>query len=67
MARDGDGGVAMLDEQSHGTRLGDDLFHLLEIHQEGTMATRHHRIGLQIVFHLREGGSQHVGTNLITT
>ena len=38
-AGDGDGVVAVLDEQLHGAGTGDNLLHLAEVDEESAMAT----------------------------
>jgi hypothetical protein len=45
-ARDGEGFVAVLDEQLRGTGMRDNLFYLTKVDQEGAMAADNHRIAL---------------------
>ena len=43
------------------------MLHLLQIDEEGPMATYYHGIWLERLLHLLGGGTQHVGTNLTIT
>ena len=52
--------MAVLDEQLHGARLGNNLFHLLQIYQESTVATNHHGIVAQILLYLFGRSAEHV-------
>ena len=63
-ARHGDVGVAISDAQLHSASLGDDLLHLSEIDQKGTVAAHNRGISLQFFFHLFGGGTKRVGMYL---
>ena len=49
----------------HGTGIGGDLFHLIEIDHKSTMTTDNHGISLERVFHLFHRGTKHMGMHII--
>ena len=56
-ARNGEGLMAMANNELHGARLGNKLLHLAEIDQKGTMTTNYHRISTEVVLNLLGGGT----------
>ena len=53
----------MLDVEEHTAGFGDYLLDLLQVDEEGAVATYYHRIGVEVVFELLGGGTEHVGTH----
>ena len=56
--------IAVLDEQLHRARFGQDFFHLLQVDKKRTMATHNRAIGFQLFLHLFGRCAQHVGNDL---
>ena len=54
----------MFDDELHGAGVRDDLLHLTEVDEKGTVATDNHGIGMQVVLHLLGGGAEHVRAHL---
>ena len=63
-ARDGEGLLAVLDDELHGTGPGNNLLDLLQVDEEGTVAAHNHGVGTQVFLNLLGGGAQHVVADL---
>ena len=63
-AGDGEGVVGVLDDKLQCTQLGDNLFDLGEVDEEGAVATDHHGVVLQRCLRLLGGGAEHVAAHV---